>query len=89
MSLKRHIKSLNQKGYTIIKNVISPAECEIYKKLLNSDYIKYNNSYAKFKQKGSSFSKSPDKKTISRDKVVYNLHNKNYRWFKLFEHKKF
>ena len=77
MSLKRHIKSLNQKGYTIIKNVISPAECEIYKKLLNSDYIKYNNSYAKFKQKGSSFSKSPDKKTISRDKVVYNLHNKH------------
>ena len=88
MSLKRHIKSLNLKGYTIIKNVISSDECEIYKKLLNSDYKKYHSSYAKFKQKGSSFSKSPDKNTISRDKVVYNLHNKNYRWFKLFEHKK-
>ncbi len=88
MDIKKHIKDLNKKGYTILKNVISSRECEVYKKLLNSNYNKLHKKYAKHKQKGSSFNKSADKESILKDKIVYNLHNKNYKWFKLFQNKK-
>ena len=68
-------------GYTILKGVLNKNECSFYKKLLENTYIKYSDKYAKDADKNQLSDKSGEK-------VVYNLHNKNLIWFKLFEHTK-
>ncbi len=77
---KKFINEIKKNGYTIISNLISKKECEIFKDILNKDYERYKKKYSSKKKKGLS-----NKQT---EKVVFNLHNKNLKWFKLFQNKK-
>ena len=82
MDLKLHLNEIKVNGFTILKDVISEEECDDYKKLLEIDYDKYSSLYFKLKHISKH---SLDLK--KREKVVYNLHNKNIKWFDLFENK--
>jgi ectoine hydroxylase-related dioxygenase (phytanoyl-CoA dioxygenase family) len=80
-SINEHFTRLDKEGYTIIPNLISRTECESYKSLLDNDYKNFSHLYANEKklEMGSLANKIGEK-------VVFNLHNKNYIWFKLFDH---
>jgi ectoine hydroxylase-related dioxygenase (phytanoyl-CoA dioxygenase family) len=78
--IENYVNQVIKNGYAIIPNVISDRECEKYKKLLEKNYNKYSDKYINSKEVGSLADKF-------LEKVVYNLHNKNLSWFKLFEHK--
>ena len=80
MKLDSHFKELQDQGYTIIKKVLTDQLCLKYKRLLEKTYSDYSSDYAEDGSKSSLSDKSGEK-------VVYNLHNKDYAWFKLFEHK--
>jgi ectoine hydroxylase-related dioxygenase (phytanoyl-CoA dioxygenase family) len=78
--VQNYVNQITKDGYAIIPNVISDHECEKYKKLLEKNYDKYSDKHINSKEVGSLADKY-------LEKVVYNLHNKNLSWFKLFEHK--
>ena len=78
--VENYVNQIIKNGFTIIPNVISERECEKYKKLLEKTYHRYSDEYVNSEKAGSLADKS-------LEKVVYNLHNKNLSWFKLFEHK--
>ena len=78
--IDKYIKKIRKDGYAIIPNLVSKKESEMFKTLLNKDYQKYKNKYFIKKYKNLA-----NKQT---EKVVFNLHNKNLIWFKLFENKK-
>tara|TARA_B110000093_G_scaffold72323_1_gene78650 strand:- start:10841 stop:11656 length:816 start_codon:yes stop_codon:yes gene_type:complete len=78
MDLKKQIEEL---GYVLLPNLITAQECENYKELLERDFKKYSPSHA-----GSGVSTSHGLDDKSKEKVVYNLHNKDLSWYKLFEH---
>ena len=80
-SLNFQISQFKKNGFVVLENILSKRACEIYKKKLNFYYKKYSPIYAKTNVKKNELS---DKKN---EKVVYNLHNKDYSWFKLFENK--
>ena len=83
INVEEHLKELEENGFTLIPNLIESLECEKYKQLLEVDYQKYSPYYR-------------DLETLSptalanknSEKVIYNLHNKNILWYKLFAHKK-
>ena len=77
--LQRHLHELETNGFTILRNVITPAECDEYRGMLEAAYQQYSALYAN--QRSSSV--LADK---SGERVVFNLHNKNLAWYKLFEH---
>ena len=81
MNLSDHKKEISDNGYTILKNILNKNDCIFYKNLLEETYVKYSNKYAKDGENNQLSDKSGEK-------VVYNLHNKNLAWFKLFEHNK-
>jgi ectoine hydroxylase-related dioxygenase (phytanoyl-CoA dioxygenase family) len=72
---------IDNSGYLFLPNLISPADCDKYKLLLENNYSNYSDKYAS-NFEGSSHGLD-DK---SKEKVVYNLHNKDLSWYKLFEH---
>ena len=76
-----YVKQIERNGYVIVNNLISNQECEKYKKLLEIYYKKYYKKYAIPKTNSNSLA---DK---SKEKVVFNLHNKDLTWFKLFTNK--
>jgi len=76
--IKKYIKDIETKGYVLIPGMLSNAECERYKLILEKNYKKYYSKYANVNQYGSLADKS-------LEKVVFNLHNKNLSFFKLFE----
>ena len=78
--LKKYIHQIHKKGYAIIPNIISDHECEKYKKLLEKTHKKYSKRHIDLREKGTLADKSSEK-------TVYNLHNKNLIWFKLFQNK--
>jgi ectoine hydroxylase-related dioxygenase (phytanoyl-CoA dioxygenase family) len=78
---QKFVSEIKKQGYTLIPNLIKASECEKYKKLLENYYKKYSKSYASSSKKNTLADKS-------FEKVVYNLHNKNILWFKLFKNKK-
>ena len=75
------IKEIETKGYSIIPNLISKKSCNFFCKLLDNDYLKYSKFYA---NPGKVKKNSLPKKIY--EKTVFNLHNKNLNWFKLFQH---
>ena len=81
MNLSDHKKEISDNGYTILKNILNKNDCIFFKNLLEETYVKYSNKYAKDGENNQLSDKSGEK-------VVYNLHNKNLAWFKLFEHNK-
>ena len=78
--VQKYINQIAKRGFAIIPNVISKNECEKYKVLLEKNYKKYSHKYANVPKNGSLADKS-------KEKVVYNLHNKDLSWFKLFLNK--
>jgi len=82
MDINLHLNQIKVNGFTILKDLISEQECDHYKKLLEMDYDKYSPLYSKPKDISEH---SLDLK--KGEKVVYNLHNKNIKWFDLFENK--
>jgi ectoine hydroxylase-related dioxygenase (phytanoyl-CoA dioxygenase family) len=80
-SLKFFISQIKKNGYIKIDNLISKKLCKKLVILLEDDYSKYSKNYARpGKIKKNHLA---DK---SKEKVVFNLHNKNLIWFKLFGH---
>lgn len=78
--VQNYVNQINKNGYTIIPNIISAKECERYKKLCEKTYDNYSARYVTSKEVGGLADKS-------LEKVVYNLHNKDLGWFKLFNNK--
>ena len=74
-------KQFDELGYILLPELISPEECDYFKNSLESDYKKYSDLYA---QNPDLTSHGLDSK--SDEKVVYNLHNKDLKWFNLFGH---
>lgn len=81
MDIENYVTQIEENGYVVIENVISDKECEFFKNLLEKDYDKYAPKYAGLKTISNH---SLDEK--KGEKVVYNLHNKNIKWFDLFQH---
>ncbi len=82
---KKKIKSIvdevKQKGFVVIPNLISKKDSSNFCKQLNDDFKKYSKFYA---SPGKVKKKNLQSKAL--EKTVFNLHNKNINWFKLFEH---
>jgi ectoine hydroxylase-related dioxygenase (phytanoyl-CoA dioxygenase family) len=78
MDIKKHFDEF---GYMVLPNLISEEECDKYKGLLENNYSNYNSLYA-----GNESTTGHGLDNKSDEKVVYNLHNKDLSWFKLFEH---
>lgn len=78
--MEEHIDNIKKNGYTILENVITAEECEHYKRLLETTYEKYSSKYYTDQSKSSHSLHSK-----VNEKVVYNLHNKDLDWYKLFE----
>jgi len=73
----KEINKLKKDGYLILKNIISKKECRDYISILESIYSKYKLRYAKNEKK---LHKLNDQK---QEKIIYNLHNKNFKFLKL------
>ena len=79
--INEHIARLDDDGFTVLPSLLTRKECEHFKALLENDFISYSPLYANTREvKTSSLASKVG------EKVVYNLHNKSYEWFKLFEH---
>jgi ectoine hydroxylase-related dioxygenase (phytanoyl-CoA dioxygenase family) len=74
-------KQIVEKGYYVMHDILSEAECEHYKSLLKNDYKKYSPLYA---VSGEVTAHGLDNK--STEEIVFNLHNKGMDWYRLFEH---
>lgn len=79
----KNIEEIKNLGYTILSDILSNSECEMYKGLLEKSYLENKKYYADSKHENSI-----DLSNKTFEKVVYNLHNKNILWYKLFEHSK-
>ena len=71
-------EEVKKNGYTVLKNVFTPAECEHFKSLLDNDYSRYSKYYV------GANSTSHGLQDKSGEKVVYNMHNKHPDYMKLF-----
>lgn len=79
--IKFLVSKIKKNGYVVIDDLISKKLCKKLVNLLEENHNKYSKYYAspgKIKKNHLA-----DK---SKEKVVFNLHNKNLIWFKLFEH---
>lgn len=74
-------KEIEEKGYTVLSNLITEEECNHYKTLLENYYETFAPKYA-----GNSGAAGHGLDDKSLEKTVYNLHNKDLSFFKLFEH---
>ena len=74
-------RQLEEHGYLVLENIITESECDQYISLLNKDCLKYEKLHA-----NSDAGEKDGLQNKSLEKVVYNLHNKDLSWFKLFEH---
>jgi ectoine hydroxylase-related dioxygenase (phytanoyl-CoA dioxygenase family) len=77
-NIEKYINEINSKGFVLIENMLSERECEKYKLILNKIYEKFHSKYAISKIASGLSDKS-------LEKVVFNLHNKDISFFKLFE----
>ncbi|MCP5335065.1 MAG: phytanoyl-CoA dioxygenase family protein [Oceanospirillaceae bacterium] len=82
MDVASYVEMVKENGYVVIPDVLSDSECSLYKEMLDSDYVKYRDLYA-----GSMYT-SHGLNDKSSEKVVYNMHNKDIRYFDLFDHPK-
>lgn len=81
MNIEGQKRSLDELGFVFVPNLISELECEAYKSLLELNYNQYSHLYA-----GAKAAAHGELANKSGEKVVFNLHNKDLSWFKLFEH---
>jgi len=81
VNIKTKINEIKSKGYTILEGLLTPEQCNHYVNLLEKHYEEYSRGYAHSELNTGLADKS-------REKVVYNLHNKHMDWWKLFSHQK-
>lgn len=82
MNMIESINRVKKNGYVVLENVLSEQDCELYKSLLNRDYEKYAAKYANSGNTDHGLNKK------DMEKIVYNLHNKDIRYFDLCDHSK-
>lgn len=75
-------RKIRKDGYVVLRNYLDRKKCTLLKKKLENYYTKYNKKYVSNKVKLNSLANK------SLEKVVFNLHNKELSWLKLFEDKK-
>jgi len=80
--MNRHLAELEEHGYTILPELLPVDECQRYKDLLEADYSRFAPRYANANTTAGTLS---DK---TGEKVVFNMHNKDIAWFRLFEQPK-
>lgn len=73
-------RELDDTGYMVLKDVISRQECNEYKRVLEKLAAKYGPLHA-----GAGGVTGHGLQDKSSEQVVYNLHNKDDRFFRLFE----
>lgn len=74
------INNVKQHGYVVLENVLNEQMCEMYKSMLNRDCEKYAAKYA------GSIATEHGLNNKDQEKIVYNLHNKDIRYFDLCDH---
>lgn len=74
------VRKFHEDGFVLLTDLITVEECEHYKSLLEADYLKYSPKYANLSVPTTALANK------SGEKVVYNLHNKDMSWHRLFEH---
>jgi len=80
MNVDKYVKEIHENGYTIIENVLAPDQCDLFVDLLETDYARWSPRY-----KGSAET-SHSLNDKSCEKVVFNMHNKDMRYYDLFDH---
>jgi ectoine hydroxylase-related dioxygenase (phytanoyl-CoA dioxygenase family) len=78
MNIKEQIDQL---GYALLPGLITAEECDHYKLLLEDNYRTYAPLHA-----SNTVASTHGLDDKSKEKVVYNLHNKDLSWYKLFTH---
>ena len=78
--LKKHFDS---EGYIVLEDVISDLECEKFKKLLNDDTERYTSLY--YTSPNVSEHGLENKST---EKIVFNLHNKNLKYYEMISNQR-
>ena len=81
MNTLSHKRKFDTEGFVVLNDLITVEECEYFKGLLEKDYQRYASLYANQKA-----NKNESLANKGGEKVVYNLHNKDISWFRLFEH---
>lgn len=81
MNLEKIVEQIKSDGFAIVENQLSKEKCEHYKQLLEEYVVKYSPHY--FKPAHATTHSLENKQN---EKVVFNLHNKSFEWFELFEH---
>jgi ectoine hydroxylase-related dioxygenase (phytanoyl-CoA dioxygenase family) len=80
--MKLEAKSKIEKdGFIVLHDLLTAEECDFYKSELEANYNQYASMYA-----GAQTNTGHGLENKSQEKVVYNLHNKNLAWYKLFSH---
>ena len=77
-----YTKKIEKDGYLILREYLSKKKCTFYKKKLEAHHNKFAKNYANREVSKNSLANK------TSEKVVFNLHNKDLAWFKLFEDKK-
>jgi ectoine hydroxylase-related dioxygenase (phytanoyl-CoA dioxygenase family) len=77
--IERAVTEVREQGFTLIPDVIDPAECDRLKAILEATHRKYAPHYV-----GNP--KSPHRLNVHTDeKIVYNLHNKDRAFLKFID----
>ena len=79
MNLSKNLKQLNNDGFTKVTNAISNRKANELLNLINKEYDRIN-KYSKYTYPGA-----PDRD--KSDKILYNIHNLNYKFVKLLSNK--
>ena len=82
MDLKEQAISLQENGFIVIENVLTSDECDTYKSMLERDYLLHKDNYVGSNTKDHGLNNKVSEKT------VYNMHNKDIKYFDLFDHNK-
>ena len=76
------INQIKKQGYAILENVLTEQECEMYKSMLNRDYKKYSPKHNKSNDTNHGLNNK------DQEEIVYNLHNKDIKYFDICDHLK-
>jgi len=79
--MNENLKILEEHGHLLLRDVLSPEQCQSYKNHLEEDFDKYQGHYACEQDPSSHGLENKD-----LEKVVFNLHNKSLAYFDLFDH---
>jgi len=80
MQTQDAVNEIKKSGYILLNNVLDVELCEMYKTMLNYDVEKYSKFHAKSQKTDHGLNNK------EMEKIVYNLHNKNIKYFDLCDH---